>query len=572
MNNSEDFKIIKSIFSKYILHNPVNRVLMFPVLVMMIIAKYLEVLGASQTKEISAMINSNSRDNYQVFKYSLITLLGVFLVEMQSFLICKAGQVGYRMSNKDTYKYFLSLEPDEFNSIGKGEIQNTISRKSQAVQDMIDVFTLNFFPTFLTIIFVSYEAFKGLGFVSVMIINISMIIYSITTIKITTWRNKMRKNLIIAQNKTCNILMDGLCNFETIFSCDTEDIEIQKYNNSLKHIEMHSTSISRSLYILNLVQRTIWSVMSISIIIYNIFYNKKSITSENFVFLVYITSIIIKSLDNLGFMYGKFQAALINAKMTNLASRNSKNDGYRTIYKLNKSLNVNKITIKYGDKKIIENASFTINKGDKVAIIGKNGTGKSSIVKSFVKLIKSEGDFEIDGINTKNCTDSSFKSLISYIPQNNLLFDGSVMENIKYGNHKLYDEEVYNASKELGIHDSIMKMEHGYYTSVGEQGKNLSGGERQKIIILRTILRQSEILVMDEPTSNLDRHSENKIMKNLLHNDKLTIIAIVHNPDLLDNFNRILYVNNEQIEDIVDRTTIDFNSWYKNSEIKVSNN
>lgn len=542
---------------------------MIPVMFMMVIAKYLEVLAATQSKEISAMIGSTSKSYTQIFKYSAIILFGVIFVEVQSLLICRAGQVGYRMANKDTYRHFLDLEPEYFNSIGKGEIQNTISRRSQAVQDMIDVITLNFFPTFLTIIFVSFQCFVNLGGVSMIIINLSIIAYSLVTIKITAWRNEVRKKLIQAQDKSLNVLMDGLNNYETIFTYNTEDFEGERYDNRLRTVEKHSTAISRSLYILNLCQRIIWSIMTILIIIYNVYYNQKSIKPEDFVFLIHLTSIIVRSLDNLGFMYGKFQAALINARMTNLAKRNIKDSGFKPIHRLEDSINAKGLCIQYGDKTIVDDASFTIRKGEKIAIIGKNGTGKSSVVRSIVKLIKSEGLIEIDGIDSKDVTDNSYKNIISYISQNTILFDGTVMQNIKYGNSKLCDEEIFRVSKYLGIHGTILKMEHGYYTLVGEQGRNLSGGERQKIIILRSILRQANILIMDEATSNLDRQSEDIIMRKILEDPSLTVLAIVHNPELLENFTGVLHIKDGKINRLIDKKTIDFNNWYDAPESKI---
>lgn len=567
LQSESDVKILKGIFRDYILQNPVNRTLMLPVVVVMGIAKYLEVLGASQTRHISEMIQSGTNSLSTLLSYSIVCLVGILLVELQSFVICRAGQVGYRMSNRDTYRYFLGLEPREFNSIGKGEIQNTISRKSQAVQDMIDVFTLNFFPTLLTIFFVSLEVFKGLGLVVVAIINICIVAYIIITIKITTWRNKMRKRLITAQNRASDMLMDGLYNYEIIFTHNSEDGEVDKYNQSLRSIEKHSTDISKSLYLLNLAQRSIWCCMSISIVFFACYSTGQRMTTEKFAFLIYITSIVVKSLDNFGFMYGKFQAAMINARLTNLEARKKKSDGYRTAYRLNNQVFVSGLDLSFDGRCILKNASFTVNKGDKVAIIGKNGSGKSSLIKALVKLEEMKGSIEIDGININDMTDSSFKGLISYIPQNPVLFDDTVMQNIKYGNAKVFDEEVYRISKALGIHESIIKLKNGYSTRVGEQGKLLSGGERQKVLILRALIRESPILVMDEATASLDKQSEYRILGGILKESESTVLAIIHNLELLDMFTKVLWINNGTLVEVQNKSSISSELWYTNGDI-----
>lgn len=561
LQQESDARILRGIFKDYILQNPVNRTLMLPIIVVMAIAKYLEVLGASQTKQISEMIRSGTNSLTMLLSYSVVCLVGILLVEMQSFVICRAGQVGYRMSNRDTYRYFLSLEPREFNSVGKGEMQSTISRKSQAVQDMIDVFTLNFFPTLLTIFFASLEISKGLGFMVVVIVNASIVAYMVVTIRITTWRNRMRKQLISAQNRASDLLMDGLHNYEVIFTHNSEDSEIGKYNQSLRTIEKHSTDISKSLYLLNLAQKSIWCCMSIFIVFFACYSAGQRMTADKFAFLIYITSVVTKSLDNFGFMYGKFQAAMINARLTSLETRKRNSEGYRTAYRLSNQILVSSLELDFCEKSVFKNISFTVNKGEKVAIIGRNGSGKSSLIKSLVKLEDARGSIEIDGININDMTDPSFKGLISYIPQNPVLFDDTVMQNIKYGNAKVFDEEVYKASRDLGIHDSIVRLRNGYSTRVGEQGKLLSGGERQKILILRALIRESPILIMDEATASLDKHSEQKIFESIMEKDELTVIAIVHNLELLNMFSKILLIDNGSLVEIRDRSAINTELW-----------
>ncbi|ELA40930.1 uncharacterized protein VICG_02019 [Vittaforma corneae ATCC 50505] len=542
--------ILRVIFTKYILQNPINRKLMLPVFFTMIIAKYTEVLGARQTENISKMIKSGETHLSTLLMYSLVYVVSIVLVEIQSFFICRVGQAGYRLANRDTLGYFLDLDPARFNGFGLGEIQNTVLRRSQAVQDMIDVFTLNFFPTFLTILFVSYEVFRGMGWFVVMIINISVVVYLMLTIKITEWRNKMRKKLNAAQNKTSNLMMDSLCNFETIFSYKSIDCELHKYNSSLKNVEYYSTEIARSMYLLNLSQRGVWCAMSICIIFVSCYGSSQRISIEKFTFLIYITGLIMKALDNFGFMYGKYKAAIINAKVNGIEMAECRPDGYRTAFRLNNQIVASNLTIKKGINCIIENASFSIKRGDKVAIIGKNGSGKSTLLKSLIKLNDFEGELMVDNIRLKDLTDASLKSIITFIPQSAILFDDTVMANIKYANGKLFDEEIFRASKEIGTHESIIKLQNGYYTLVGEQGKLLSGGERQKILLLRAILRQSSILLLDESTASLDKESEHKILSSVLKMQNLTVIAIIHNLELISLFNKVLLVNDKKVEEV----------------------
>lgn len=553
-----NFRIISSIFYSYILNNPICRSFMFPVISIMLLAKYTEIIGAEQTEKLSLMIQNGQRNMNIILKFSLVSILIVILVEIHSFIICKAGQLGYRVANRDVFKYFLDLDPQNFDKIGKGEIQNLVNRKSQAVQDMIDVFTLNFFPTFLTLLFSTYSVFNNIGLGVSILINLGVICYAFATIKITEWRNKMRKRLNTAQNKTSNIMIDSLYNYEAIYTYDNKTFEVEKYDKALKNVESNSTELARSMYLLNLTQKGIWCVMTV-IIILKACYDGKMIRIEKFTYLISIIGIVMKSMDNLGFMYGKFKTALLNAKLTLIQYEIIKNNSLRTALRLNNELAVRNMSIKKGGKTIFENINFSIKKGEKVAIIGKNGIGKSTLLKALIGLNAYEGDVKIDDLNLSDLSDTSKKNIIAYVPQNAILFDDTVLNNIKYGNRKVYDEDVYAVSKKFGIHDSILRLEKGYFTEVGEQGKKLSGGERQKVLILRAILRGTSIILMDEPTSSLDKQSEMNIISEIVKMKDITVLSIVHNLDLLKAFDRVLVVKDRSnIEEINSNVPICF--------------
>ncbi|KAM0681273.1 hypothetical protein GINT2_000472 [Glugoides intestinalis] len=559
----KDRHILSNIFSKYIFHSYVNRAIIFPVIFIMVIAKYTEVICARKIEAVSKMIKLGETNLSILLSYSVVIITSIILVEIQSFAVCKVGRIGYRLASRDTLGYFLELAPEKFGSFGLGEIQNIVGRRSQAVQDLIDVFVLNFLPSFLTMIFVSYEVLKGMGLIVVLIINFSVFFYAIVTINITKWRNKMRKRLNIAQNKSSNIIFDSLSNFDTVFTYKSSDYEMEKYSASLRNVEKHSTEIARSLYLLNLAQKGIWSCMSITIIFLSCYSTSPKITIEKFTFLTYITGLIMKTFDNFGFMYGKYKEAMTNAKISEILQDNPKDSGYRTAFRLNHKIMASGITIKKEEHEIIDDANFKIDKGDKIAIIGKNGAGKSTLLKSLIKLNKYSGEISIDNIKYTDLTDASIKNIITFIPQTAVLFEDTVMANIKYGNHKIFDEEVYRASKELGIHDSIMKLQNGYATYVGEQGKLLSGGERQKVLLLRAILRQTSVLLMDESTASLDKPSELKIIDTIVKNTNLTVLAIIHNLSLLKFFNKVFLVKDGKVIEIED-----FNGLKINCELK----
>lgn len=557
ISKQSDAKIVSSIFYKYIVSNPICRSLMVPVLLVMVFAKYMEVLGASKTEELSNMIQKGQRNVDLLIKFSIVSFSIVVLVEFQAFAICKAGQLGYRIANRDAFKYFIDLNPASFARVGKGEIQHIINRKSEAIMDMIDVFTLNIFPTMLTMIFTTYSVFTSMGLDIAIIMNIGVLIYAILTVKIATWRTEMRKKFNIAQNNLSNISMDSLYNYETIFTYNSGNLEVEKYDNFLKGVEQQSIYLVRSVYFLNLAQKGVWCLMTVIIIVKSCFTSDGMIKIEKFAFLLSILGIVSKSIDNLGYLYGKLRTSLINVRSTCEEYEEIQIDGTSSIAKIDTDINVENLSVRMGNKPIFDNLSFNIKKGDKVAIIGHNGCGKSTLLKALVNLNKYKGRIFIDGINIKDLSKQSFTSVVTYVPQNPILFNETVISNIKYGNDKITDEEVYEVSKELGVHESILRLEDGYFTNVGEQGKSLSGGERQKVLMLRAVLRGSSVILMDEPTASLDKQSEWNIIQSVIGMKDLTIIAIVHNLELLRMFDRILKIENNSVVE------------FKGSDIKI---
>lgn len=300
-----------------------------------------------------------------------------------------------------------------------------------------------------------------------------------------------------------------------------------------------------------MVQKGIWCIQTIIIITISVYeIGTKKMSTEEFAFFISIVTILVKSLDNFGYMYGKYKQAILNARTTQLAIRERKEQGYNNVSSLKDRIAVQNLSLNYGEKIILDDVSFEIKKGEKVAVIGKNGEGKSSLIKSILKINKATGNIFVDKTDTKSITDSSFKQLFSFVPQNPILFNDTVLNNIKYGNQKLFDDDIYQLSKKLGLHSSITRLNKGYETMVGEQGKLLSGGERQKVAVLRALIRDSPILIMDEPTSSLDKNAENLVLNSIMQIDDLTVISIVHNLELVHIFDKLLIVGNTKVQEV----------------------
>ncbi|WP_066890727.1 thiol reductant ABC exporter subunit CydC [Clostridium nigeriense] len=216
-----------------------------------------------------------------------------------------------------------------------------------------------------------------------------------------------------------------------------------------------------------------------------------------------------------------------------------------------RDITYNDVTFSYPNRKekIFEKASLNIKKGEKIALIGESGIGKSTFIKLIMRFWDvNSGDIKLDDINIKEINTKSLRDRQRLVSQETYLFNESIMENIKIGNKNATEEEVIEAAKKASIHDFILTLPKGYDTKVGELGGNLSSGEKQRIGLARAFLKDSEVLILDEPTSNLDALNEGEILKSINENCKdKTIILISHRKSTTAICDKVCKLENKKI-------------------------
>nr|WP_294352725.1 ABC transporter ATP-binding protein [uncultured Clostridium sp.] len=211
-------------------------------------------------------------------------------------------------------------------------------------------------------------------------------------------------------------------------------------------------------------------------------------------------------------------------------------------------LSLYNLSVEYRGKKVVNNFSLNIKEGEKIALVGSSGSGKSTIIKSLMSFVNYNGDIKLWGKSFKDYDLYYLRSLMSYVPQESTLFNCSIYENILYGNLESTKEEVINAAKLAYAHDFIMELPEGYDTKVGENGSHLSGGQRQRICIARAFLKNSPILFLDEATSALDSESENEIQMAINNIMKgRTIVMVAHRLSTVVDCDRIYVINEGKV-------------------------
>ncbi|ADM12608.1 ATM1 mitochondrial ABC transporter [Encephalitozoon intestinalis ATCC 50506] len=550
-----ELQTLSIIVRKYILGIPQARIIVFPVLLSIFAGKYFEVKVASCISYISEGLDLEEVPRSRIIMFLVISLTGIIFTELQGFVFVSAIQYVYRYTLRTTFEYFIRMETEMFESYGSGTIQSIITRKSKAISDFVEVSIQNLFPVVASLTFVGLEVYLKLGVLASFIVALAVAAYGFMTISIALRRNRIRGALNSAENAASNIVYDTLSNHESVMSFNNYCIEVRRYDGKLMEIERFGTNLFRGLYILNMLQKLIFAFLNSSMIALGV-YGLLSSKMDGRVLIFYVTTsrILLINLNNLGYTYCRFTEAMLNAREVLSEDYDLKTNENISMVRFGKNIVFKNVRLYYGDKKILNDVNLTIKKGDKVAIVGSNGSGKSTILKTFLRFNRYQGSICIDGISIDAIENGSFRRIIGYVPQNSSLFNETVMYNIKYGNPNVSDYTVVELAKRFNIHDSIMRLEKGYFTNVGEAGRHISGGERQKIIILRALLRRPEILAMDEPTSNLDKEAEIDIIKNIIDfESSVTVMAIVHNLDLLPLFNKVCFVDRGSVR-MIDQT------------------
>ena len=214
------------------------------------------------------------------------------------------------------------------------------------------------------------------------------------------------------------------------------------------------------------------------------------------------------------------------------------------------SISIRNVSFGYKNEEVLHDINLDIEAGKQIAFVGPSGAGKSTIAKLIASLWDPDkGDIYIGGVNIKDLTLEDYNKEVSYVSQNNYLFNVSIMENIRMGNLSASDEEVIEICKKCGVHDFIMNLEQGYETVVGDSGSHLSGGERQRISIARAMMKNSKIVILDEATAYTDPENESIIQKSLAELVRgKTLIVIAHRLSTIVNSDDIILVNNGVIE------------------------
>ena len=485
-----------------------------------------------------------------VIAYGLTKVIALSFVEIRDALFSKVSQYSIRKISLTMFEHLHSLSLQFHLNRQTGGLAKYIDRGTKGIDFLLRYVLFNIVPTFFEVFLVSGVLFYLYGPWYAVITLLTIGLYSYLTFVITEWRNVFRKRMNKADNDVSTKMIDSLLNFETVKYFNNENFESSRLDQSLEEYELAANQSRHTLSMLNIAQ-TFIIMIGITIMLVMSVYGIKSgdIDIGGFVVINAYMLQLYQPLNWLGSVYREIRQSLTD--MENMFSlleiSPPKDESLKVLTASNDTeIRFDKVSFDYDVRRtIINKVSFTVPNGKKVAIVGPTGAGKSTISRLLFKFYDpKEGNIYINNTNINNISQNSLRKIIGVVPQDTVLFNDSIYYNIAYGNASSSEEEVINAAKNADIHNFINSLPDGYKTIVGERGLKLSGGEKQRVAIARTILKNPKIFFFDEATSALDTSTEKEIQKNLenISAGKTTLI-IAHRLSTAANADNIIVLD-----------------------------
>jgi ATP-binding cassette subfamily B protein len=487
-----------------------------------------------------------------IFGYGALRLASSLFTELREFLFSKVTQHAVRKIAIEVFEHLHSLSLRFHLARQTGGVSRDIDRGSRGIQSLISYSLYSIVPTIIEFSLVLIYLGWNYDWMYAAITFTALVCYIIYTVKVTEWRTQYRRKMNEMDTSANQKAIDSLLNFETVKYFGNEKFEASRYDTFLASYQEAAIQSQRSLAVLNIGQQIIIVIGLIAILWRAILGVEAGLLTLGD--LVLINTLMIQlyiPLNFLGVIYREIKQALLD--MDNMFSLLGKD---REIQdkpsaqalqlvepKLGPKVVFDQVNFFYDpNRPILKNVQFEILPGTTTAVVGRSGSGKSTLARLLFRFYDVQsGSILIDDQPIKEIQQASLRKAIGIVPQDTVLFNDSIGYNIAYGNPTASQLEITQAAKAAQIDEFIMSLPDGYQTAVGERGLKLSGGEKQRVAIARTLLKDPALLIFDEATSALDSKTEKAIqaeINKLTSNRTALIIAhrlstIVHAEQIL---------------------------------------
>jgi ATP-binding cassette subfamily B protein len=453
-----------------------------------------------------------------IVAYGVARVMMMILNQLRDTLFTRVSQHAVRFLALKTFRHLHALSLRFHLERRTGAITRIVERGNNAIDSIMRLGVLTTIPTALELALNCTILWYLFGLPYAVLVLVMVAIYLWFTVKASDWRIGIRRELTESDRDAGSKSVDSLLNYETVKYFGNERMEAERYDSAMARYEKAAVRTYYSLAVLNIGQAAIFTVgLTISMLLSARGIVAGTQTLGDFVLINSMLTQLYVPLNFMGMVYREIKQGMIDLEMMfDLLGKNPEikdKPGAKPLVVTEGRITFENVSFHYDpDRPILQNVSFDVPPGKMVAIAGPSGAGKSTISRILFRFYDvASGRVLIDGQDIREVTQASLRAAIGVVPQDTVLFNDTIRYNIRYGRPEASDGEVEAAARLAQISDFIAALPQGYDTMVGERGLKLSGGEKQRVAIARTILKGPPILMLDEATSALDSHTEREI-------------------------------------------------------------
>src|SRR3954468_19959890 len=450
--------------------------------------------------------------------YGAVRVLMAVLTQWRDGIFAKVAMHAVRKLAYRTFIHMHELSLRFHLERKTGGLTRVLERGRLGIEVIVRMVILQLVPTIVEVTLIMGVLLWQFDWRYVIATMITVVVYMYYTYLATEWRIEIRRTMNDSDTEANTKAIDSLLNYETVKYFSAEEREAARYDRSMQRYEQASVKTYTSLAVLNTGQAVIFTAgLTATMLMCAIGVRRGTNTVGDFVMVNAMMIQLYQPLNFMGMVYREIKQAVIDIeKMFGVLSRNPEVKdlpGAQPLVVSSGNVRFEDVRFSYDpDRAILKGLSFEVPAGKTVAIVGPSGAGKSTISRLLFRLYDvSGGRILIDGQDIRSVTQASLRGAVGMVPQDTVLFNDTIRYNIRYGRWDASDAEVEEAARMAQIDDFIRRSPRGYETEVGERGLKLSGGEKQRVAIARTVLKAPPILVLDEATSALDTHTEHEI-------------------------------------------------------------
>ena len=484
--------------------------------------------------------------------YGALRLLSVGFNQLRDVIFARVGQRALRRLALETFEHIHALSLRYHIARKTGGLSRIIERGVKGVEFLLRFMLFSIGPLILELLMIAAILFFVFDVWYLVVVVSTISIYIWFTFKVTEWRVQIRKEMNDQDTEANQKAIDSLLNFETVKYFGAEHREAMRYDESMKGYEAAALKTSYSLAFLNFGQSVlITSGLVIVMVLAAIGVQNGDLTVGDFVMVNAYMIQITMPLNFLGTVYREIRQALVDmGEMFDLLEQPAEvtdKPNAKVLKVTGGHISFKAVDFGYEPgRQILKTLDLDVKPGQMVAVVGSSGSGKSTIGRLLFRFYDvNSGGIIIDGQDIRDITQASLHNVLGIVPQDTVLFNDSIGYNIAYGREGATRDDIILAAKAAKIHDFVQSLPDGYETTVGERGLKLSGGEKQRVGIARTLLKNPPILLLDEATSALDSETERGIQESLkTMGQGRSVITIAHRLSTIVDADRIVVLEN----------------------------